>query len=296
MQLDRAQLATLAAILRHGSFDLAAAELRITQPAVSQRLRALEERIGTVLVHRGTPATPTPAGAQLARHAEEVGQLESLTLRRLGLEPSAARVRIAVNADSLATWVPQALALAQARMPDTTFALEVDDQEHSARWLRDGQVSAAITSDGKALRGCEAYPLGALRYVAAASPAFIARHFPDGVTGPALSRAPTLQFNEKDTLPASWLRQHAGPVPVPPAHRLPSAEAFTLAMRAGLGWGLNPEPMLAQDLAEGRLRQLRPDAVLDTPLYWQVSRIMAPALAPLTQAIRQVARAELIAA
>lgn len=294
MQLDRAQLATLSAILRLGSFDLAAAELGITQPAVSQRLRALEERIGTVLVHRGPPAAPTAAGAQLARHAEEIGQLEALTLRRLGIEPAATRVRLAVNADSLATWVPQALALAQAGMPGTTFAVEVDDQDHSASWLRDGEVSAAITSDGKALRGCEAFPLGALPYLAVASPGFIARHFPDGPNGAALSRAPALQFNEKDSLTANWLRQHVGPVPQPPCHRLPSAEGFTLALRAGLGWGLHPAPMLAEDLAAGRLVELRPGAALLTPLHWQVSRVMAAALLPLTQAIRQTARAQLV--
>lgn len=295
MQLDRAQLATLSAILRRGSFEQAAMDLGITQSAVSQRLRALEERIGAVLVQRGPPATATATGAQLVRHAEEVGQLEALTLRRLGLEPTSARVRIAVNADSLATWLPPALARAQEAMPGTLFSIDVDDQDHSVEWLRRGQVSAALTSDGTALRGCEAHPMGALRYIPVASPAFIARHFAHGVTAKALARAPTLIFNEKDTLPANWLRRFAGPGPLPPAHRLPSAEGFTLAIRDGLGWGLNPRALLERDLEAGTLVELIPNATLDTPLYWQVSRVMAEALAPLTQALRQTARDHLVA-
>lgn len=294
MQLDRAQLATLSAILRLGSFEAAAAELGLTQSAVSQRLRALEERIGTPLVRRGPPARPTDTGARLARHADEVALLEAETLRHLGHAPSPGQIRIAVNADSLATWVPAALARAQEDMPGTTFQVEMDDQDHSARWLREGWVSAAITASTAPLPGCDAFPLGLLRYHAVASPAFRARHFPQGVTAEALARAPMLVFNEKDALQSGWLaRQPGGAGLHPPAHRLPSTEGFTLAALAGLGWGMNPEALVAPHLASGALVDLVPGATLDTPLCWQVSRLLAPALAPLTRALRQGAGAAL---
>ncbi|MBR9763913.1 MAG: LysR family transcriptional regulator ArgP [Rhodobacteraceae bacterium] len=296
MQLDRGQLAALSAILRHGAFDRAAAELGITQSAVSQRLRALEERIGTPLVRRGPPATATEAGAHLTRHADEVALLEAQTLRRMDLVPGTARIRLAVNADSLATWIPAALAETQRRMPGTTFEIEVDDQDHSARWLREGRVSAAITSEGASLQGCDALALGALRYRATASPEFVETHLRDGVTGPALRRAPMLAFNDKDALQTGWLRHHFGPGPVPPTHRLPSTEGFVLAAEAGLGWGLNPEALMAPGLAAGRLVELIPESPWDTPLYWQVSRLLAPGLAPLTAAIRAAARRHLVAA
>ncbi|SNY46708.1 transcriptional regulator, LysR family [Pseudooceanicola antarcticus] len=295
MQLDRAQLAALAAILRHGSFDRAAAELGITQSAVSQRLRALEERIGTPLIRRGPPARATEAGAQLARHADEIALLEAQTLQRMNLAPGAARVRLAVNADSLATWMPAALARAQDAMPGTSFEVEVDDQDHSARWLREGQVSGAITSEGASLLGCDALPLGALRYRATASPGYMARHLPEGATAEALARAPMLSFNDKDGLQGLWLQTHFGPGLRPPTHRLPSTEGFVLAAEAGLGWGLNPEVLMAPGLASGRLVELIPDTPHDTPLFWQVSRLMAPGLAPLTRAIRDAARSFLIA-
>ena len=62
--LDPDQLSALAAILRTGSFDRAAAALNVTPPAISQRIRALEDRIGTALIVRGQPCTATPAGAR----------------------------------------------------------------------------------------------------------------------------------------------------------------------------------------------------------------------------------------
>ncbi|WP_010139068.1 LysR family transcriptional regulator ArgP [Oceanicola sp. S124] len=296
MHLDRGQLAALAAILRHGAFDRAAAELGITQSAVSQRLRGLEERIGTALVRRGPPATATEAGAHLARHAEEIGLLEARTLRRMGLTPGPARIRLAVNADSLATWIPAALAGAQRQMPGTTFEIEVDDQDHSARWLREGRVSAAVTSEGASLQGCDALALGALRYRATASPAFLRDHLPEGLSGPTLRRAPMLVFDDKDALQSDWLRHHFGPGPLPPTHRLPSTEGFVLAAEAGLGWGLNPEALMSPGLTAGRLVELIPDSPWDTPLFWQVSRLLAPALAPLTAAIRSAARDVLVPA
>ena len=65
---DRDQLAALSAILRAGSFEGAAAVLRVTPSAVSQRIRALEDRAGAALLIRSQPVTATAAGARLARH------------------------------------------------------------------------------------------------------------------------------------------------------------------------------------------------------------------------------------
>jgi LysR family transcriptional regulator (chromosome initiation inhibitor) len=52
---DPDALECLAAILEEGGFERAAQRLSITQSAVSQRLRALEAQVGTVLVVRSRP-------------------------------------------------------------------------------------------------------------------------------------------------------------------------------------------------------------------------------------------------
>ena len=288
MSFDPDQLNALSTILQRGSFEAAAAELGVTPSAISQRIKALEDRIGASLINRGTPCTGTPVGARLAKHAEDIGLLEAQMVRELSLDESTGaptRVRIAVNADSLATWFAGALADAG----DLLFDLVIDDQDHSADWLRRGEVAAAVTSLAKPVAGCDAIPLGALRYLATASPGFVAHWFPRGTTPGALSRAPCLIFNAKDMLQRDWIERAAGRRLAPPAHYLPSSHAFIDAACAGLGWGMNPEVLVRPLLDEGRLLALPPAEPLDVPLVWQVSRIMAPALRPLTQSIRRAA-------
>ncbi|WP_095590379.1 LysR family transcriptional regulator ArgP [Actibacterium ureilyticum] len=291
MQLDPDHLATLAAILRCGSFDGAAAELSITPPAVSQRIRALEERIGTTLIERGSPSRGTETGRRLARHAEALALLEQDLARDIsGLSPARSTVRIATNADSLALWVIPAL----AEVPDMLFDLVIDDQDHSGDWLKRGDVAGAITAHATPIRGCNATPLGALRYVACAAPGFIARHFADGVTAPALRAAPALRFNLKDRLQQEWMRRHTGQDITPAWHQIAAVDAFNQAALHGLGWGLIPEPLAAPLLQTGQLRELIPGTPHDVPLYWQVSRLMAAPLKPLTRALRQSAAQVLI--
>ncbi len=287
MTLDYAHLAALAAILRTGSFDGAAQELGVTQSAVSQRLKALEERIGMPLVLRGTPCEGTETGRRLAAHLDQVGMLEGALARDLAqLSPRTARLRIAVTADSLATWFLKAA----AQVPDLLFDLVVDDQDFSADWLRRGEVVAAVTSHEAPIVGCDSTPLGPMRYVPSASPAYIAKHFPNGVTAEAIAIAPILIFDAKDRLQDTWMAQNLGVTPSPPSHRLPSSTGFVEACLLGLGWGMNPEPLVRPHLDSGAIVPLIADSTYDTPLFWQSSRLLAPALAPLTKAVRNAAR------
>jgi len=288
---DYAALAALEAVLRTGSFERAAAELGVTSPAVSQRIAALEDRIGAVLVVRGRPCTPTPAGRRLARHVEEVGLMERALAEELGRPRDAARVRIAVNADSLATWFLPALRGAGEGL---LFDIVVDDQDHSAEWLRLGEVIAAVTAQSAPVQGCDHLALGRLRYLATASPDFAERWFPDGPTAEALARAPALSFDAKDRLQHDWAARAAGRPVALPVHRLPSATAFVEAAELGLGWGMNPEVLVRDRIAAGRLVIVGPEP-LDTGLWFQWSRRLGPALAPLRAAIRQAAARVLVA-
>jgi LysR family transcriptional regulator (chromosome initiation inhibitor) len=291
--LDPAQLAALAAVHRRGSFDLAAAELHVTPSAISQRIKALEEATGSLLIRRGVPCSATPTGARLIRHHDEVALLESTLAAELpGLSPGPATLRIAVNADSLATWVIPALAATEGFL----FDLVIDDQDVSQDWLRRGEVVAAVTSHPGPLQGCDTVPLGALRYRATAAPAFLSRWFPDGVTLQALSRAPALTFSENDRLQDRWVTRQIAPGHRAsfPTHRLASSQGFVDACHAGLGWAMNPEPLIRDALHAGTLSELVQDTPLDVALYWQFTRLAAPALRPLTAAIRTAAAATLV--
>jgi LysR family transcriptional regulator (chromosome initiation inhibitor) len=292
--LDPNQLAALAAVHRRGSFDLAAGELHVTPSAISQRIKALEEATGSLLIRRGTPSTATETGLRLIRHHDEIALLETTLAHELpGLAPGPATLRIAVNADSLATWVIPALAATEGFL----FDLVIDDQDVSQDWLRRGEVMAAITAHPGPLQGCDTLPLGALRYRTTATPAYMARWFPHGVTVDALTRAPALTFSEKDRLQDRWVaRQTAGTASRAafPSHRMASSQAFVDASLAGLGWGMNPEPLVAGHLASGALVELVAGTPLDVALHWQFTRLSAKALAPLTAAFRKTAAQWLI--
>jgi LysR family transcriptional regulator (chromosome initiation inhibitor) len=295
--LDYPALRAVAAVVQAGSFEKAALALNVTPSAVSQRVKQLEERLGLVLIVRGQPCTATEQGAWLCRHVEHVGLLEHELLRHLParLDGDLQRVtlRIATNADSLGTWFLEAAANFTRHSPHL-LDIVVDDQDHTAEWLQRGQVVGAVTSSGKPVPGCRRTALGALRFHATASPEFIARHFPEGVTIEALANAPALTFNQKDSLQARWIRLAFGRSISHPTHWLPSTQSFVEASLAGMGWGVNPAPLVADHLRSGRLHELVPDTPLDVPLFWQVNRMSSGHLAELTREIVAVGRRELV--
>jgi LysR family transcriptional regulator (chromosome initiation inhibitor) len=281
---DPAQLAALAAVHRRGSFDLAAADLHVTPSAISQRIKALEEAAGTLLIRREKPCTATETGRRLIRHHDETALLNAALAQDLRQTTAAATLRIAVNADSLATWVIPAL----AATPGFLYDIVIDDQDFSQALLKSGEVAAAITSHPGPLQGCDSFALGSLRYRATACPTFAAHWFPGGVTADTLARAPALRFNDKDGLQSLWATRHGQAAPLP-CHRLASSHGFVDACLSGLGWGMIPEPLVKTHLASGALVDLDPSQPLDTPLFWQFHRLSAPALAQLTRALRHAA-------
>jgi LysR family transcriptional regulator (chromosome initiation inhibitor) len=291
MQLEYAQLAALVAVVREGSFDGAARALHVTPSAISQRVKQLEERAGGIVVVRGTPCKPTSLGDALYRHGLQVELLEKDLLRLVApaareAAPPAAPVGVAVNADSLATWLVPALA---AFVEDTGLTVEimVDDQDHTARWLRSGSALGAVTADARAVQGCRVQPLGVMRYRATATPVFIQRWFAQGFTAEALKQAPVLVFNRKDQLHERFVRRVLGSrVRQFRAHYVPSPTAFVEATLAGLGWGLNPEPLVQGPLADRRLRELVANKWLDVPLYWQQWTLASHSLDALASALR----------
>lgn len=282
--LDYAALAALSEVLRAGSFEIAAARLGVTPSAVSQRIKTLEERMGEVLVRRGPPAAGTPRALRLVHHLDQVRLLEQgLAAHGLAVDDAPPVVRIAVNADSLASWLMPAL----TALP-VLYDLVIDDQDHAQEWLRRGEVSGAITAAPGAVPGCDSVALGRLRYLPTARADRAAAWFPHGITAEALARAPALTFNAKDALQQRWAEQVTGARVALRTHLIPSPDAFVQGCRLGLGWGMNPEPLVAPDIATGDLVVLGP--ALDVTLHWQVMRQIAPRLAPLTLALRAQAR------
>lgn len=290
--LDYSALSALAAVIREGSFERAALALHVTPSAVSQRIRLLEERVGCALVVRDQPCRATETGRRLCQHVDRVRLLEQElqeTLPALAPEGIGRVVLpIAVNADSLATWFAPTLAAFAAGAP-VLVEVAVDDQDHTTEWLRSGAVLAAVTGTARPAAGCNSRPLGAMRYVAAASPAFVARHFAGGVGAGGLAQAPSLVFNTKDELQARWVRRLCHRHVELPRHTLPSPQAFVTAAVVGMGWGMQPHALIASHLQDGSLVELVPNTPLDVPLYWQHARAASALLDGLSRRVATAA-------
>ena len=294
--LDYASLSALSAVVREGSFERAARVLHVTPSAVSQRIRLLEERIGSALVVRGQPCQATETGRRLCLHVDRVRLLE----HELNSEvPNLAQdgqqrvpLPIAVNADSLATWFAMAMTNFAANAP-VLMDIAVDDQDHTAEWLRTGAVLAAVTSTAPPAAGCNSRSLGAMRYVAAASPEFVERYFAKGVGVNSLAHAPSLVFNSKDELQSRWVRRLCHRHVQLPRHTLPSAQAFVAASVAGMGWGLHPQTLINNHLQNDTLVELVPNSPLDVPLYWQQARATSSILDGLTREVLNAASSAL---
>ncbi|WP_439859535.1 LysR family transcriptional regulator ArgP [Pseudomonas sp. MBLB4136] len=292
---DYKLLAALAAVVEQAGFERAAQVLGLSQSAVSQRIKLLEARVGQPVLVRATPPTPTDVGRRLLNHVQQVRLLERdlqgqvPALDEGGLPE---RLRIALNADSLATWWAGAVSgfCAEQRV---LLDLVVEDQEVGLKRMRAGEVAACVCAAERPVAGARSLPLGAMRYRALASPAFIARHFPHGVEAQRLARVPAIVFGPDDLLQHRYLA--ALGVEGGFAHHLcPSSEGFVRLACAGFGWGLVPELQVEGELARAALVEVLPGRPLDVPLYWHHWRSGGELLASLTRHLQTATRASLV--
>lgn len=289
------QVRTLLAVVDHGTFDAAAAVLRVTPSAVSQRVKALEQRTGRVLVMRTKPVRLTESGQVVVRYARQAALLERDALAELGVdagEPTP--LPIAVNADSLATWFLPALATTAERLR-ICVELRRADEDHTTALLREGVVMAAVTSSPDPVAGCSVRGLGAMRYLPVASPAFVARWLDGGTTRQALTDAPVVVFDRHDELQDRFVRTLTrGRGASGLRHYVPSSEGFADAVTAGMGWGLVPRDQAEPRLAGGTLVRLDVGRPLDVPLYWQQWKLDSPPLTAVADAVTAAAAGALI--
>lgn len=271
--LDYKLLQALAAVIEQGGFERAAQALGLSQSAVSQRIKLLEARVGAPVLRRATPPIPTDIGMRLLNHVQQVRLLERDLRDDVAIEGEDAtptRLRIALNADSLATWWAQAVApLCQDQ--HLLLDLLVDDQDVGLRRMRAGEVAGCVCATEQPVAGARALHLGAMRYLAVATPEFIRRHFSSGLNQMALGQAPAIVFGPDDQLQHRFLAS-CGFIGEFAHHLCPSSEGFVQMIAAGVGWGLVPAMQIKTHLERGELHELAPDRPIDVSLYWHYWR------------------------
>ncbi|MCV0437564.1 MULTISPECIES: HTH-type transcriptional regulator ArgP [unclassified Hydrogenophaga] len=295
--LDREQLETFAVVIEQQSFEKAATALSITRGAVSQRIKALEESLSTVLVLRDRPISPTSAGEVLLRYVKALRVMEGSALQELTPQPklhAPIPLSIAVNADSLATWFPAVL---KELLLSHLVALEVvaDDQDHTSQLLCRGEVIGCISTAPKAADGFIAERLGAMEYRCYATPEFASRAFPDGLTVPAVLAAPAVLFNRKDSLHDDFLKSRFGfSIDRYTKHFLPSPVALLEGVAMGAGYGLVPSSQARPLVESGQLVDLCPQHTVMVDLYWHHWELEPPLAHDVTALIVKVAHRELV--
>lgn len=292
--LDRQQLETFATVVEHRHFRRAAAALNVSPGAVSQRIKALEEYIGSLLLIREPVVTPTKIGEEVLRYIMAVRFQESALLERVMPGRFSPRdFALAVNADSLATWFePVARELARHHI---ALEIVVDDQDHTLEALARGDVKGCISTEKKPLVGFLAEPIGQMSYVCVATPEFASRFFPDGLVLPDVLKATAILFNRKDALHDAFLESHFGvTVSRYCKHYFPSPTGLLNAILHQLGYGLVPAIQAEPLIDSSKLVNLAPRHHLTIDLYWHHWESEPEPLAEISSLIMDCARDSLL--
>ncbi|WP_036771061.1 LysR family transcriptional regulator ArgP [Photorhabdus australis] len=265
---DYRTLQALDAVIRERGFERAAQKLCITQSAVSQRIKQLENLFGQPLLVRTVPPRPTEQGQKLLALWHQVELLEEQWLGDEYGVDTPLLLSLAVNADSLATWLLPALHPVLADLP-IRLNIQVEDETRTQEQLRRGEVVGAVSIQPQPLPSCLVDKLGALDYLFVASPKFAARYFPNGVTRSALLKAPAVAFDHLDDMHQAFLQQNFDLSPGSvPCHIVNSSEAFVQLAKQSSTCCMIPHLQIDKELESGELIDLTPGLCQRRMLYW----------------------------
>ncbi|MGQ0710478.1 MAG: ArgP/LysG family DNA-binding transcriptional regulator [Rhodoferax sp.] len=272
---DPVALECLTAVVEEGSFERAAKRQLVTQSAVSQRLSALEAQVGQPLIVRTKPIEPTAVGRVLLQHARKLRALRvdlGQHLQQLPTFGAAScgyndHISIAVDADSMATWLAPALGGAGNK----NYLLEImaDNPCQTTLRLREGRVHACVTTVREPPPRCQSIPLGYWDYIAVAQADFAARRCPTGLGLNNFRELPFIALNRQDGIPTQFVSHALGLRDV----RLnqlfvPGPQERLSLLLAGWGVGVVPRAMVIEQIARGALVDIAPRHAMPLQMYW----------------------------
>ena len=255
-------LRTFECAARHGHFGRAAAELCVTDSAVSHQVRQLEEQLGTRLFLReGRQIKPTPAAQRLLHRVQQAFELILDACDEVRDPDSQAQLRVAVTAELMQKWLVSRLADFIARYPHITLHLY---QQPLEGLVPGNEIDLAITY-GTGPEDASAYfvrPLPTLQFFPVCSP----RLFNQGkLKQPRdLARQCLLHDDQDGKTWTAWLTTHAGDVQASRQLFFPHAGLALEAAAQGQGVAMGDNLTATEDLASGRL--VRPFAASVTSL------------------------------
>ena len=285
--IDYKLLEALAMVILEQGFEKAAHKLHLTQSAISQRVKLLEDQTGQVLLIRDTPPKATSAGRRLLKHYLQVKRLEDDLHPFSNATPDDQfdSISIGVNEDSLDLWFFDAIQpfLSAERV---VLDLKVDDQEQTHAFLKNGEVVGCISSMDHAMQGCQMTSLGRMTYHLMSTAEFSEQWFKDGVSRKSLQKAPAVIFSRKDDLHNKICRRLLGEaIPIPNAFYIPSSMKFFELIASGFAYGMVPDLQGMHLLRSGGLIDLAPNCQITVDLNWHCWNLKSPLLEKLTQSL-----------
>ncbi|MEG3767752.1 ArgP/LysG family DNA-binding transcriptional regulator [Alteromonas sp. 14N.309.X.WAT.G.H12] len=289
--LDYAALHCFSEVLRFGGFDKGAQALNLTQSAVSQKIKRLEQQVGGPVLIRTKPVTATPLGRQLLTHYQKVSVLEESLSAVTGLDTTAAPLSVAINNDVLATWFATVMNRFAAQRPNPVHVYNAD-QTQTRQLLQQGEVMACISQIGTPVTGGQSMLLGNMNYQLYASPAYINRYLGEHYTAEDVMAAPGLLYDEYDVVLLGDYQQSCLNMSprLTTCHWYPSSHGFVNMAAEGVAWALLPTLQIAQEVAKGQLISLFPTKYLAVPLFWHWISLESEAMASLSKAVKEVAK------
>ena len=266
---DYKLLTALDAVVTYQSFDKAAASLAITQSAISQRIKLLEEQIARPVIVRTQPIALTKIGEKIRSHYKLVHQLEQELVNELNLTADKTTdMAIAVNADSLAIWFTQVIAPLVSKY-NVEFNIIVDDENRTLERLKSGEAMAAVSAVEKSIKGFKSEKLGDVKYVLAATPSFRDQYFAKGLSKKSLAAAPAASFDQFDDMHFKFAQNNFQIIERSyPCHFLRSSEAIVNLVKQSAACALIPDIQISNELADKSLVIINENHPLIEPLYW----------------------------
>lgn len=270
-------LLALEAVDRTGSASAAAAELNLTQGAISRQLQAFEAQIGVALIQRENHRLRlTPAAQDYCREIRRALQALSQASLTLRANPEGGALNLAILPAFGMHWLAPRLADFAARHPEVTVNLSTRLRPFD---FANSHFDAAIHYGRQDWPGAAYLPLLQEDLIAVASPALLKA---------PLQRAddiisyPLLQLESRTGDWGRWLAHHGQPHQRPAAMLFDQFATMTQAAIHGLGAALLPRFLIESDLASGRLVPAFGPAIQSLGSYYLVWPKDRPERSPLT--------------
>lgn len=265
---DYKGMQALSAIIEWQSFDVAAEKLHISQSAVSQRLKSLQELYSDPLLLRGAKYELTTIGEVLVSHYQKVSHLESETRGIISGQTRDLNITIAISRDILEVWFLQSVVF-KGLSDSAHINIISDDSGVTYKHVQKGLAHCSLGAVDDPVSGCTVENLGFMRYLLVATKGYVEKHFKSGVNAETLQEATMLRFDEKDNLNNLFFETKLKVSPSIKRERLmPSVRGFKDAVMRGDAYALLPRMQIKSELESKKLVNIVPDVYWDEQIYF----------------------------